>query len=97
MSRNASAGSATGAPALQCYSTRRLRELAQEAAVSKGLSTSALLRFALVEYVARLGLRPGLAEEIRAEALSRRSFGAVATVDPSDLHAPALAVAAGEG
>ncbi|PZU98094.1 MAG: hypothetical protein DCF24_11475 [Cyanobium sp.] len=78
---------------MQCYATPRLHELAHEAASAKGISTSGLLRLALVEYIERLGLRPGLAQELRTEALSRRSFRCVPTVDPADLHASAQTTA----
>jgi hypothetical protein len=99
MSRNASAGLGAGTPSLQCYATPRLHQLANEAALAKGISTSGLLRLALVEYIARLGLRDGLAEELRTEALSRRSFRCVPTVAPAELHAPATTVplTTGEG
>ena len=99
MSSNASAGLSAGTTSLQCYATPRLHQLAHEAAIAKGISTSGLLRLALVEYIAKLGLRPGLAEDLRTEALSRRSFRCVPTVDPADLHAPAAAtpITAGEG
>jgi hypothetical protein len=75
-------------PSLQCYATPRFHLLAHEAGNEVGLSTSALLRLALIEYVERLGLRPGLAEELRKEGLSRRAYRSVAVTDPAQLHAP---------
>ena len=83
-----------GTATLQCFATPLLRDLAHEAAISKGISTSSLMRLALVEYVARLGLRDGLAEELRTEALSRRIFRSTQAPDPSDLHAPTSTFAA---
>jgi hypothetical protein len=99
MSSNASAGLSAGTLSLQCYATPRLHQLAHEAAASQGLSTSSMLRLALVDYVAKLGLRPGLAEELRSEALSRRTLRGAQPVGPADLHAPAATVraTAGEG
>ncbi len=97
MSSNASAGLSTGTLSLQCYATPRLHQLAHEAAASQGLSTSSMLRLALVDYVAKLGLRPGLAEELRKEALSRRTLRGALAVGPAELLPTDLAPAAGEG
>jgi hypothetical protein len=76
-----------GTASLQCFATPLLRDLAHEAAAAKGVSTSSLIRLALIEYVARLGLRDGLAEELRTEALSRRIFRTAQAPDPSELYA----------
>jgi hypothetical protein len=99
MSSNASAGLSLGTLSLQCYATPRLHQLAHEAAASQGLSTSSMLRLALVDYVAKLGVRPGLAEEMRSEALSRRTLKGVRSVGSAGLHAPAATAptTAGEG
>lgn len=67
MSRNASGGSSTGTPTLQCYASPLFHKLAHEAAAASGISTSGLLRLALVDYISRLGLRHGLAEELRVK------------------------------
>ena len=87
MSSNASGVRSVGTASLQCFATPLLRDLAHEAAASKGISTSSLLRLALIDYVARLGLRDGLADELRTEALSRRIFRSTQAPDPSELHA----------
>lgn len=89
----ASEGRTVGNTVLQCYATPLLRELAHEAALSKNISTSSLLRLALVDYVARLGLRDGLADELRTEALSRRIFRSTQAPDPSELHASSSTLA----
>jgi hypothetical protein len=87
MSRNASGRMSVGTPTLQCYATPLLHKLALEAAASIGLSTSGLLRLALVDYISRLGLRDGLAEELRSEVMARKSYRVIQTPDPSSLHA----------
>lgn len=87
MRRNASGESSTGTPALQCYASPLIHKLAHEAAAESGISTSGLLRLALVDYISRLGLRDGLAEELRAEVLARRSYRVIDTPDPASLHA----------
>lgn len=87
MSRNASGGSSTGTPTLQCYASPLFHKLAHEAAALSGISTSGLLRLALVDYISRLDLRAGLAEELRAEVVTRRSYRVIETPDPASLHA----------
>lgn len=94
MSRNASGGSSTGVPPLQCYATPLFHELAHEAAAASGISTSGLLRLALVDYISRLDLRDGLADELRAEVMARRSYRVIDTPDPASLHAGASSAAA---
>ena len=48
-----------------------------------------LIELDLVDHVAKLWLRLGLAEELCREALSRKSLMCVAAVEPADHHAPA--------
>ena len=96
MSSNASGGMSVGTPTLQCYATPLLHKLAHEAAASTGISTSGLLRLALVDYISRLDLRDGLAEELRTEVMARKSYRVIQTPDPASLHA-GRPIASGEG
>lgn len=94
MSRHASGGSSTAGQSLQCYATPLFYELVQEAAALTGISTSGLLRLALIDYIDRLQLRAGLAEEMRAEVKKRRTYLIAKTPVPAELHASQPSAAA---